>query len=367
VIRLKPRAPKLNQRHPLARGLLGAWPFYEGGGGTLHDLTGNRVNGTLTSGQPWAAGQFGSALSFNGSTQSVNLGNTLNPAAVTYSVWIKPRTLTNAYQGIVGRSDSITYSILLVKSTGKLALYASNVGVNYDGTGSHTLTTGNWYHLVLTYSATAGLVGYVNGVVDGTAAANGALNTSTVTCHIGNDPGTVSREFDGFIDNVLIYNRALSAAEVAQLYFDPFAIYRRPGYRVGVAAGGTAFSFPTANWHWNGQAPSDVLAVTAAQKAWHWNPQAPVQQLALTGQQKAWRWNAQAPATSLGLTAAQKGWAWAKGAPVLSFALATAQRAWNWLAAAPTIAGGNISVVVQAAVRYIGPVWKRRRSLPAEQ
>jgi hypothetical protein len=163
------------------------------------------------------------------------------------------------------------------------------------------------------------------------------------------------------------WNRQLTNLEGQSWTLDPLQFLRWPeddifAEWVGVAAGGgTSYSFPTAAWLWNAQAPVDQLQLTSAQKPWLWNARAPIDQLQLTAAQKPWRWNPQAPATSLALTGAQKAVAWAARAPVLSFGLNAVTKAWQWVAANPIMAGGNF--VTSTALRFAG-LFRRRRSRP---
>src|SRR5207248_2071458 len=78
-------------------------------------------------------------------------------------------------------------------------------------TGVNTLVAGNWYYIVSTYSTSAGLTTYVNGSVDATAAANGALNTTSVTFGFGFDPGVAGRDFNGVIDEVRVSDSVRSS------------------------------------------------------------------------------------------------------------------------------------------------------------
>lgn len=200
-------------------------------GTSAADATGLGNTGTLTNTPTWTTGKINGALSFAAaSNQYVDCGTALNPAAISYSAWINATSFPNSYNAIVARQGSANhFSLLLVKSTGKLAIYMGNGAalLDYDGTGTNTLSTSTWYHIVCTYDSTAGLVGYVNGSSDGTAAANGTLTTDAVSTYIGENPTFSTRGFNGIIDEVGIWNRALTSTEVTTLY-----------------NGGTGLSFP---------------------------------------------------------------------------------------------------------------------------
>lgn len=193
-------------------------------GTALTDRSGSGINGTL-SGSPTTnmVGKKGQTINFDGIDDFINLGTTHDYAAVTYSAWVKADTFTNAYESIVDRQTAgfTIYTELFITSAGKLATYVKTVsgGAFYDGTGTYTLTAGKWYHIAITYSTTDGLKGYVNGALDGSAIAAGDITTGTsASTYIGKSPSTASREFDGLIDDVRIYNGALNGYEIAQLY-----------------------------------------------------------------------------------------------------------------------------------------------------
>lgn len=160
------------------------------------------------------------ARSFNGSTEEIGCGTSalLQPAAMTAACWIYPTSLTPAYSAIISKNAGTgsNFYQLFVKSNGKVAVYLVNG--NYDGTGSHTLTTSNWYHVGFTYSSAAGGVGYVSGASDGTFAANGAISFSAnPVLELANDLPNAGRFYGGRMADVAIWNVALTAGEFAAL------------------------------------------------------------------------------------------------------------------------------------------------------
>lgn len=189
--------------------------YKDGSSLSLADSTSNANTGTGANTPTAAVGKIGGGLGLaSASTQSVDHGTNINPAAITVSAWVKGTTFPNSYNGIVAR-DGVTadfYTQIFVKSSGKLAVYLlATGGVSYDGTGTNTLSTGTFYQVGYTYSSAAGLIGYFNGGSDATAAANGALNTTARNTWVGNDKATPTRPFNGIIDEVRISNIARSA------------------------------------------------------------------------------------------------------------------------------------------------------------
>lgn len=205
----------------------GDWHFPDGSTLALADFSQNTAaNGGTGVNTPTAGtGQIDGAASLaSASSQYVTVGtsSTLNPAAQTVSAWVNAASFPGAYNTVWSRINtaSTSFQQLFIKSNGKIAVYLQGTaGVNYDGTGSNTLLANTWYYVAFTYSSTDGLVGYVNGSSDHTAAANGALASAAgVTASIGQDIKAANRPWNGSIDEVRISSVARSAAWIATEY-----------------------------------------------------------------------------------------------------------------------------------------------------
>ncbi len=211
---------------PDQNGLTLWWPLTDS---TANDISGNQNHGTLTGLSGVAAyGQniYGQqALSLdNVNTEYVQVASNsqLLASAVTVSFWINPTSFPNAYTTCVANqanSGGAAAYGCYIKSTGKLAFYViAGANLNYDGTGTYTVPTGVWTHVVYTYDSVQGGIAYVNGLIDGSFAANGALaGSSPNTLFLGHD-SSADRHVYGLLSDVKIYNRALSATEVNALY-----------------------------------------------------------------------------------------------------------------------------------------------------
>ena len=196
-------------------GLVVSFNFNENAGSTLNDGSGNNNNGS-TNGTAWTtSGKYGNALSFNGSTNyvTVNDSNSLDLTnAMTLEAWVKPVSLSS------------WRSILLKEKSGNLnyALYANtdsdrpsveiNNGSSNDTRGAAKISTGVWTHLAGTYDGST-LKLYINGNLVSSKSVSGAATTSSNPLRIGGN--TVWGEyFNGLIDEVRIYNKALSQSEI---------------------------------------------------------------------------------------------------------------------------------------------------------
>ena len=189
-----------------ANGLAASWAMDEGNEGYIYDSSGNNSTGTI-SGATWTtSGKYGSALSFDGNDY-VNLGSpaSLALANTTIEAWIKPSSVAGYYL-IYGLSN---LPKLYIDLNGRLVLY--------DATAANTVLTPNvWTHVVATSDGT-NVRYYINGVPDGTVA-HVSWSATPSQVKIGRDPAGTTQNFLGLIDEVRIYNRALSAAEIQKHY-----------------------------------------------------------------------------------------------------------------------------------------------------
>ncbi len=227
----------IGQSNPvtLSTGLVGYWPF-DGSDtnwatGITKDISGQGNNGQLiamsTSTSP-VIGKIGQAFNFNINTaQEVSLGTT--PPALTFaynqpftvSLWAKPlATVSSGFFrrlfSIASSANNFEYFVMASNNAFSFNLGKNNVGDN--SVAGPTYIVGHWYHLVGVYDGT-NLNFYINGIKAGsTPYTFGAIGSPTGVVSIGGTPSGVSTVFPGSLDDVRVYNRALSAQEVAQLY-----------------------------------------------------------------------------------------------------------------------------------------------------
>jgi hypothetical protein len=258
-------------------GVIGYWQFTEGSGTTTADYSGNGENGTLKNSPTWISGVFGDALSFNGASSYVDLGNTsatgpLKPALpVTVSAWIKP---TSAGQSAAifaaDRGDSGKYAgYNLQVSSGVLSCgYGDGTGggsstYRRTKTGTTSLSAGQWYHVAGVIQGATNMNLYVNGVDDGGSysGSGGVMAYTTTSSKIGASSG--SGYFSGGIDDVRVDNTVLSSTAVGLLAKPPVGCWRfdegtgsaaSDSGTAGIA--GTLVSSPTWTGGWFGNALS---------------------------------------------------------------------------------------------------------------
>ena len=203
-------------------GITAAYSFDEGSGSTVTDLSGNSVTGTLQ-GATWSSGgKYAGAVSFNGSTSYIDLGmpsSLQTTGSMTWSAWVRAAANPPDDGQIIAQSDNASgWQFKTTPDTG-VRTFGIAIGTN----GSHTqrysktvLSLGIWYHVAAVYNAAAQTLDiYVNGALDngglvGTIPASTTL--AAVNATIGKRSGGFY--FNGLIDNLRVYNRALSASEI---------------------------------------------------------------------------------------------------------------------------------------------------------
>ena len=209
--------------------LVGWWTFNDGTGANATDSSQYGNNGTLSSPSPtWVAGDGETdeshALSFDGSNDYVSIpsSNSINSIAgtnqeVTVSVWINISASTpiNIWQPIVTMNNwslMMTADNLLTFTTSN-SYYETNNGFPFK-------PDGKWHMITATFNGTTDSMIriYQDGVLM-RSYYGGALSSSSLNLFIGEGSGNNSWEkFQGSMDDVRIYNRALSASDIAQLY-----------------------------------------------------------------------------------------------------------------------------------------------------
>jgi len=192
-----------------------AYGFNEGGGTLLTDLSGNGNNGTI-SGATWtASGKYGNALSFNGTNARVTVNNSASlrlTSAMTLEAWVFPTTVNSAWRDVIYKGDDNYYLMAMSNNSSHPVGGAILGGVYAEAIGPNALTANTWAHLATTYDgATVRL--YVNGVQVASQAKTGTIATSTNPLQIGGD-SIYGQYFAGRIDEVRVYNRGLSVAEI---------------------------------------------------------------------------------------------------------------------------------------------------------
>jgi len=203
-------------------GLVGHWTFNEGGGTVASDSSGLANFASFTNTPSWLNGIIGSAINFKTSSALVIQTDSPFPVgtnARTVTAWI---CVTNRVSGAAifsyGQQSSgkgWTFS-LATSNTNGVGVFGFSV--NPSASSLTAIPTNQWVHVAASDSA-GNIVYFFNGITNGTA--THIINTSLgglATIGMATPPWDGPHYFGGFIDDVRIYNRALSSDEVKQLY-----------------------------------------------------------------------------------------------------------------------------------------------------
>ena len=197
-----------------ASGLVAAFSFDEGAGTTALDASGNALNGAI-SGATWSTGRNGGALAFDGVDDWVTVDDNplLDVTRLTVSAWIRPTVRTPWMTVLMKEApDTLAYALYANNDASRPAGEILVNGVIRIATGTAAIATNAWTHLAYTYDG-ANMRMYVNGVLVRTVARTGNITASTGPLRIGGNE-VWGEFFTGLIDDVRVYNRALTLAEV---------------------------------------------------------------------------------------------------------------------------------------------------------
>ncbi len=214
----------------LDQGLISYWSF---NGPDVSDYVYDRIGGnngyfvgTATS-TAKAIGKVGQAFNFNGSSDSIEIAHNANQLptdGLSFSVWMKADSHGGNSRGrLIDKSTGTQaqggFTLFTTNSggDGQIGFAINNSSAIQSGSGSYAL--GQWVHVAATATAAGASIIYINGVqtTSGNTAALSGL-TTTNALSIGKRSAASDRYFDGILDEVRMYNRVLTAAEVKQLY-----------------------------------------------------------------------------------------------------------------------------------------------------
>jgi hypothetical protein len=132
---------------------------------------------------------------------------------MTLEAWVRPDTLQSVSAIVLKEAPSgLAYALYANNSANRPSGVASIAGAKRDATSSSALTAAAWSHLAVTYNGSL-LKLWVNGVQRGSRSITGSILISNGALMIGGS-NVLGEHFDGVIDNVRLYNRALGAEEV---------------------------------------------------------------------------------------------------------------------------------------------------------
>lgn len=217
----------------LSSGLAAYYPF----DGNANDASGNGNNGTVTGNASLTTGIYGQGYAFDGLSSRINVGSNPsldNLSSVTYSAWINIQGYSKNGHGFLVDKNYINLS--WHHGGGGYHNDVISGAVSYSDTNSmatsqnlYSKINNTWTHVVMTFDAISKNVSlYINGVEATyqvkTTGVGTKINDAVSVQYIG-DSSYGTRTFNGSIDEVRIYNRALTATEVLELYNIDIIVY----------------------------------------------------------------------------------------------------------------------------------------------
>jgi len=216
--------------------LVGWWKFDEGAGSVANDSSGNGNTGTIFGNPQWVPGKIGGALSFDGVGDYINCGNGASLSVrdgITLAVWVKTPGMTTTWTAFISKGDTGQSFRLGRDNVGTACHFGLNlptVSGNPWFSGTTSVSDNEWHHVAGTYDGTR-MVLWVDDVQDGSLAYTGQIAVSTTNVLISENESATGRYMTGLMDDVRMYNRGLTAGEIAILmkgYTTPIAVEPSP-------------------------------------------------------------------------------------------------------------------------------------------
>ena len=189
---------------------------YPGSGTTWKDLSGNSNNGTLTNGPTYSSAD-GGYLNFDGTNDYVDVSGSISVSAATFLAWVRLDGDQSHFTGVIF-SRSPASGMNFYSTSEQIAYHWNNASNTYNWQSGLIVPTQEWCMIsvnVNSSSATAYLCRS-----SGITSATNTVSHSSITLdaiNVGRDSSS-GRDLDGRMSVAMIYNRALTAAEVAQNY-----------------------------------------------------------------------------------------------------------------------------------------------------
>jgi len=229
IIALKGKTPAAPEKS--GRKLVAWWKFDETEGSSAGDSSGNNLVGTLVGNPQWRplGGKVGGALEFDGEDDYVDIDESesldISGDQITVSAWINAERINE--RQVIAAKTALADNTWLVEinpldfSDGKLNFFLNTDGRETNSGSESAIDVGTWYHVAFVYNGMEKMI-YIDGKFDASEAHSGNIATNDQPVRIaswgGLSDSSQTRHFTGKIDDVRIYNYALSEADIAAIY-----------------------------------------------------------------------------------------------------------------------------------------------------
>jgi tetratricopeptide (TPR) repeat protein len=204
-------------------GLVGWWKCNETQGATVADSSGNHHDGTVAGNATWTKGRTGGAIDLNGHDNFVRIADKSAfdfAGNATVACWVRLRSVPVEWTAIVTKGDT-AWRLSTSGSEMKFHFAVQNweAGKGFVN-GATTVRANEWHHLAGVYDGSV-LKLYLDGTLDATAPWDQGMGRNNFDVLIGENAENKGRCFDGLIDDVRVYNYALSDNEIKALAAAP--------------------------------------------------------------------------------------------------------------------------------------------------
>jgi hypothetical protein len=189
---------------------------------TAADSSGNGRFGVLCNGPIWRPGdgKIGGAMKFDGADDYIEVRDESSfdiTSRITVSAWIKVNAFTKSYQAIVTKGNN-AWRIQRWSNTNYIEFACTGLSHNPYGSvlGDISVNDGQWHHVAGVYDGSR-IYLYVDGILNASTASSGTINTNNFKVLLGENAQERNRYWNGLIDDVRVYNRDLSAAEIGTI------------------------------------------------------------------------------------------------------------------------------------------------------
>jgi len=204
-------------------GARGRWDLDAGSGLVAADSSGWSHHGAISGGTTWVAGRSGKALRFDGASGKVSVPDSAGldlAGTMTVAAWLRPERVATQHVVKKAQSYEVDGYELSVASTGRpffrVNQASSGDAFRVNAPAAAVADGSTWTHVVGTFDGSR-LRLFVDGVEQASVAGPAAVGTNALPLVIGDQSGG-GYPFKGAVDGVRLYDRALSASEVAALY-----------------------------------------------------------------------------------------------------------------------------------------------------
>ena len=220
-------------------GLVAAYGFEEVSGLTVADASGNANHGTISNAVRISTGRYGKALEFNGTNAWVTVNESASldlSTGMTLEAWVYPTVEMNNWATVIMKEQTgqQVYTLYANTDSNQPALDPWINGSENLLSGGTILSPNQWWHLVGTYDGHNEIL-YINGEQVAIRTQANDILTSSGALRIGGD-SIWGEYFQGYIDEVRIYNRALSIEEVNYNLATAINVSNPPQFVMGAQA-----------------------------------------------------------------------------------------------------------------------------------